>query len=176
MDIRAAAKKDESNIKALYLDAFPESENELVAQLAIELLHEKSEPECISLLAENASKLMGHISFSPVFFKDCQGVNAYILAPLAVCPEQHKKGIGSKLIQAGIAHLSERKANLLFVYGDPGYYGRFGFQTDLASQFAAPCPLEYPFGWQAMFFEGFQRPASAHTITCVPPLQNPKLW
>ena len=35
---------------------------------------------------------------------------------------------------------------LMFVYGDPAYYGRFGFEKALAVRYAAPHPLLMPMG------------------------------
>ena len=52
-----------------------------------------------------------------------------ILAPLAVCTNFQKQGIGSKLIQAGFKHLQSSGVDLVFVLGHPSYYPKHGFQT-----------------------------------------------
>ena len=40
--------------------------------------------------------------------------------------------------------------NVVFVYGDPKYYGKFGFSAEVASAYSPPYELQYPFGWQAV--------------------------
>jgi putative acetyltransferase len=49
------------------------------------------------------------------------------LAPLAVLPEYHRRGIGSALIRAGLAACRRQGAAWVIVLGNPAYYGRFGF-------------------------------------------------
>jgi putative acetyltransferase len=131
------------------LSAFPESENELVAKLATDLLFEHSNPPIIALVAEIDGLIVGHIAFSPVRIVTFEKCHAYILAPLAVQPDYQKQRIGSSLIESGTKQLSDRGVHIIFVYGDPNYYGRFGFKTDLAQNYTTPYPLQYPFGWQA---------------------------
>ena len=66
--------------------------------------------------------------------------------------------------------------NVLFVYGDPQYYGRFGFRTDAAKQYTAPYRLQYPFGWQAMALDDGCTTSSSGIIACVTSLCDPSLW
>ena len=40
------------------------------------------------------------------------------------------QGIGRLLIQEGLARLAALDANGCVVFGDPAYYGRFGFVSD----------------------------------------------
>jgi putative acetyltransferase len=66
--------------------------------------------------------------------------------------------------------------DLLFVYGDPKYYGRFGFNADTARNYTAPYNLQYPFGWQAIALNEFDLARAAVTISCIASLCDPKLW
>jgi putative acetyltransferase len=100
----------------------------------------------------------------------------YILAPLAVKPDYQKRRIGSKLIEHGMQQLSDMGINVLFVYGDPRYYARFGFSADAAHQYTAPYALQYPFGWQAIVLKEFHIEKPPLAISCVAPLCDPKLW
>lgn len=82
----------------------------------------------ISLVAEDAGKIVGHIAFSPVEISD--GSNGwYGLGPVSVLPELQRKGIGKALMQAGIARLQSLGAVGCILVGDPGYYQRFGFTS-----------------------------------------------
>lgn len=174
--IRTATSLDREGIRSVHLGAFPVGENQLVATLAVNLLSEDSEPETISLVAEVEGAVVGHIAFSPVVAEASTDLLGYILAPLAVKPEYHKAGIGSQLVESGIALLSTTAANVLFVYGDPTYYGRFGFSAQSATRFIPPCGLQYPFGWQARVLHEEGLPRQAVKLSCVPSLCDPALW
>jgi putative acetyltransferase len=174
--IRQATPRDLEGVREVHLRAFPDGEGPMVSDLAVNLLGEKTTPETISLVAEVDGVLVGHVAFSPVTVDERKEWKGYILAPLGVVPECQKRGIGSALIDAGVARLAETGVNVLFVYGDPEYYGRFGFEADLATGYTPPYELQYAFGWQAVVLnEGdpFNGPV---TISCVASLCDPELW
>lgn len=173
-EIRTAKSEEGEAIQRVYLSAFPSDERERIAQLAIDLLSDASQPETLSLVAEQDGAVVGHVAFSPVFVDgDTVG---YLLAPLAVLPEWQGVGIGSQLVRQGIAQLQRDGVALLFVYGDPDYYGRFGFDADAADDFLPSYPLQQPFGWQ-MRMLGKRYPVTAPAmLSCVDALQDPTLW
>jgi putative acetyltransferase len=82
----------------------------------------------LSLVAEQDQQIVGHIFFSPVVI-DSGSVQypAVGLAPLAVLPICQRQGIGSKLVQAGLAELTRQGYTAVVVLGHPTYYPRFGF-------------------------------------------------
>ena len=75
-----------------------------------------------------------------------------------------------------MAHVSASGADVVFVYGDPAYYGRFGFQRETATRFLPPYDLQYPFGWQAVVLHGDPADERIARISCVAPLCDPSLW
>jgi len=83
----------------------------------------------LSLVAEDAGRVIGHVAFSPVFmdgkFADWQG-----LGPVSVLPGLQKTGIGSALIKTGLAEIRKNGAKGCVLIGDPAYYVRFGFAGD----------------------------------------------
>jgi putative acetyltransferase len=176
MNIRIATNQDRDDVRGVYLHAFPKGESGIVSMLAVNLLSEKSTPKTISIVAETDGAIVGHIAFSPVKIESNESFGGYILAPLAVKPHYQKRRIGSKLIDYGMQQLSAMGVNVVFVYGDPKYYGRFGFSADAADQYNAPYKLEYAFGWQAIVLEECDIGKTSVIITCVPPLCDPKLW
>jgi len=176
MNIRSAINQDRDDIQRIYLAAFPKRENDIVSKLAIDLLSEKTTPQTISLLAETDGSVVGHVAFSPVMVDDSDDCQYYILAPLAVHPDYQKSRIGTKLIEYGMQQLSAMGVNILFVYGDPKYYERFGFSADAATMYTAPYKLQYPFGWQAIVLNECDRGKSPVALTCVTSLCDPKLW
>jgi len=176
MNIREATSDDRDGIQQVYLCAFPESESSLIAKLAVDLLLEKTTPHSVSLVAEAGGKIVGHVAFSPVVVDNAEDFLGYVLAPLAVKPDHQKGGIGSKLIEVGMQGLSDKGTDVIFVYGDPNYYGRFGFSADAANQYATPYKLQYPSGWQAIVLNEYQFDTSSVAITCVDALRDPHLW
>ena len=176
MHIRKATSLDRDSILQIYLNAFPEGEKELVSKLAIDLLSEKTMPQTISLVAETDGAIVGHIAFSPIKINNNDNVLGYILAPLAVMPAYQKQGIGTALIENGIQELVKMEVNILFVYGDPEYYIRFGFLAKHAKKFMPQHKIQYPFGWQAMILNEFVIDSENSNIACVASLNYPKLW
>ncbi|MGE0876507.1 MAG: GNAT family N-acetyltransferase [Burkholderiales bacterium] len=174
--IRLAARSDREGIRAVHLRAFPEGEGRLVANLASDLLDEETQPETIALVAETGGGVVGHIAFSPVTADTRGDWRGYILAPLGVLPEHHGAGIGSMLVEGGIELLSGKMAGVVLVYGDPRYYGRFGFSAEAAAGFVPPYALRHPFGWQARVLHGAGPNGRVVRISCVRPLRDPALW
>lgn len=176
MHIRTATSLDRDDILKTYLCTFPEDEKETVSKLAIDLLFESSTPPTISLVAEKDNGLVGHIAFSPVKIDNVDNLQGYILAPLAVQPCYQKQKVGSGLIEEGMRTLREMEINILFVYGDPEYYGRFGFSADNAEKFDPQHELQYPFGWQAIILNKFSIGKACSNVVCVDSLSDPGLW
>lgn len=174
--IREAKNHDRENIREVNLCAFPEGENKIVSTLAVSLLSEETIPETISLVAEIDAAVVGHIAFSPVSVESNEKWKGYILAPLGVKPEYQKRQVGSKLIESGIERITKKGVNALFVYGDPKYYGKFGFNADAAIRYMPPYELQYPFGWQAIALNEVGSTESILRISCVASLCDSELW
>lgn len=176
MNIRKVNATDADSIRTIYTSAFPEGECDIVSKIALQMLEEQSVPPTISLVAEHAGALIGHVAFSPVEIDSDIKVQGFILAPLAVRSEHQKRGVGSGLVQKGIQQVSDMSAQFVFVYGDPQYYGRFGFAAEVAEGFVPPYPLKFPFGWLGMRLEKCDFPDSPVSINCVNALCDPNLW
>src|SRR6056300_323038 len=176
MDIRLAQETDLDSILKVIETAFSDEENKVIKHLAQELSREVTSPSIKSLVAEVDNQIIGYVSFSPIFLKSDSSISGYILAPLAVSPEHQKQGIGSNLIKSGIDMLTKDGADVLLVYGDPNYYGRFGFNEEIGRIFIPPYSLDYPFGWTGMMLSGTAIPEQTIQFECVSSLSNPDLW
>ncbi len=174
--IRSASLLDSERIREIHLSAFPAAEREAVAALAVNLLAEQTIPETLAFVAAADAEVVGHIAFSPVSCSGTDKFPGYLLAPLAVQPRFQKQRIGARLVEAGLRHLAGLDVALVFVYGDPQYYGRFGFETGVASEYVPPYPLQYAFGWQAKRLTDVNTLHAAGKLTCVSSLRNPRLW
>ena len=97
----------------------------------------------VSLVAEVADEIAGHILFSPVTVAvNPRKFRLSGLAPLGVAAAYHRMGVGSSLVREGLAACEKLGIMGVFVLGDPGFYQRFGFtRADLAgfsSEYEAP--------------------------------------
>ena len=85
--------------------------------------------EALSLVADDAGTVVGHILFTPVVVVSGQrSVEGMGLAPMAVLPGRQREGIGSSLARRGLEILRERGCPFVVVVGHPEYYPRFGFE------------------------------------------------
>lgn len=178
MIIRSAEPEDKDLIRQIYLLAFDLNERELVSDLAIKLLDMNSNPGHLNLVSEINDELVGHISFSPVYDLNEEKALGAILAPLAVLPEHQNCGVGTGLVESGLQILRDRNIDIVFVYGDPAYYSKFGFGKEITENFRPPFPLQYPHGWQALAMR--QRSESGALVKkqlkCVSALCKKELW
>ncbi len=176
MTIRQAINLDKDAIHKVHSCAFPAGESGLVSKLALDLLGEETTPQTLSLVAEIEGAVVGHVAFSPVSIDKDESFKGYILAPLGVMPEHQKTGVGTALIENGLQRVMKMQANVVFVYGDPKYYNRFGFSVDVAQSYVPPYKLQYPFGWQAVVLNQYAIQKPPAIITCVGALRDPQLW
>ena len=148
--VRSEKPGDEAAIHALIGAAFlgmafsDGSEPDLVGQLR------KDGDLALSLVAEQADHgpeghvvghVVGHVAFSRVTISD-NSAGWYGLGPVSVLPKFQRSGIGSALINQGIAELRQAGARGIVLLGDPGYYARFGFEHDPQLSYPGP-PAEY---------------------------------
>ena len=96
-----------------------------------------------SLVAEQGGAVVGHILFSPATIDGQGGPQpAAALAPMAVLPQLQGQGIGSRLVEAGLAACRDAGLARAVVLGHADYYPRFGFRP--AHEFGLICPFEAP--------------------------------
>ncbi len=81
----------------------------------------------LSMIAEVDGKVVGHIAFSPATLTDGSSP-WFALGPVSVLPSLQRQGVGSALIEAGLAHIQDTGALGCILTGNPLYYRRFGFE------------------------------------------------
>ena len=101
-------------------------------------------PACISLVAEDAGGIVGHIAFSPVLLEPAgeRPLTGMALAPMAVEPARQRSGIGSELVRGGLEAVEQLSTPFVVVLGHPEYYPRFGFVP--ASRYGIRSPWPGP--------------------------------
>ena len=141
--LRPERNGDAAAIRAIVTAAFLGAEHSSGTEGAIVDALRASDMLTVSLVADEDGEIVGHVAFSPITI-DGADLNWFGLGPVAVSPDHQRRGIGARLIEAGLAQLREAGAQGCVVLGDPGYYARFGFAS-------APT-LTYP-GVPAEYFQ-----------------------
>jgi len=137
MHIRPERATDTGEVRALNRAAF---ETSMEATL-VDALRERARP-IVSLVADAAGSIVGHILFSPVTLSGHGEVTIMGLAPMAVLPARQRQGIGSALVRAGLENCWQLGCDAVVVLGHPGFYPRFGFAP--ASRFGIGCEYDVP--------------------------------
>ncbi len=173
--IRDGTDADLPEILSIHTHAFG---SDAEARLVSQVLRDPTAQPCLSLIAEEDGLAIGHVLFTPVEIDGApRSVVAAILAPLAVLPDHQGKGAGSNLVRHGLARLAADLTEVVFVYGDPDYYGRFGFKAALSFGLRAPNPLppDYERGWAVLAPDEVLEGLSG-TVRCCDVLNRPEYW
>ena len=137
-DFRHEKSQDIADIRKVHESAFEtRAEADLVDALRDKKAH------VISMVAVRDKGIVGHILFSPVSLEtDGSAVTLLGLAPMAVLSEYQRRGIGSKLVEKGLAQGRVKRYPAVVVLGHPGYYPRFGFvpsiKHNITSEYDVP--------------------------------------
>lgn len=131
--IRDEAPADLEAIDAVLAAAFGgEDEVRLVRAL-----RSTGELAC-SLVVDLAGEIGGHLAFEELRIEPMPAAPVWALAPLAVLPEQQRRGLGSRLVVAGLERARAAGVGAVVVLGDPAYYERFGFRGELVRALRTP--------------------------------------
>jgi putative acetyltransferase len=103
------------------------------------------------------------------------GFPLLLLAPLAVVPTSQREGIGTALVEAAITLAREGGEVAMLVFGDPAFYGRFGFVAAGPSGIRTPYPAEPEWGWQVLELASGILGAPG-TLRVATPLDSPEMW
>lgn len=141
-EIRPERREDFEQVRRVNVEAFgQEAEADLVEHLR------EGGGAALSLVAVQDGEVVGHILFSPVAFEPREGGGDRLprmagLAPMAVLPGLQRPGIGSGLIEHGLAACRRDGFEAVVVLGHPEYYPRFGFEPaarrGIASEYPVP--------------------------------------
>jgi putative acetyltransferase len=109
----------------------------------------------LSLVAQVDDRIVGHILFSPV--TAATSASGAGLGPMAVTPDQQRRGVGTALIAAGLERLRAAGCPFVVVLGHHEYYTRFGFVP--ASRYGMRCEWDVPD--ESFMVHVFDGPATA---------------
>lgn len=110
-----------------------------------------------SLVAVVDAEVVGHVGLSHTWV-DARPrlVDAWLLSPLSVLPAWQGRGVGSGLVRAAVRAAADAGAPLVFLEGDPGFYGRLGFEPASALGFGAPSERTPGTAFQVVRLGGYE--------------------
>jgi putative acetyltransferase len=136
-DIRPEQSSDVAAVRALVTAAFG-----LDGDTAgfVEAVRDQAQV-CLAQVAVAGGAIVGHAQWcvAPLIV-DGRPVKGVYLACLSTQPTLQKRGVGSRLVRSGLGRLAQDGYEAASLLGDPAYYGRFGFSSDLAARIDAPHP------------------------------------
>lgn len=176
LSIYNPSTKDE--IKQLFVTAFSDSagvsEGGIVGNLAYDLMTNTDPHNHYGFVATENEKIIGSIFFTRLRFPNNE--NALLLSPVAISTDFQGKGIGQKLINFGLDHVTQDAISLVFTYGDPNFYSKMGF-THISDQvIKPPFELSQPDGWLGLSLENTEIKPIEGRPFCVKAFNNPELW
>ena len=83
-------------------------------------------------------------------------VDVYVLSPLGVLPEVQGRGIGTRLIERALAAATKWRVPLVFLEGNPAYYGTRGFERADELGFRSPSLRIPPPAFQVSRLPGYE--------------------
>lgn len=129
--IRRETKEDYRRVEEITREAFwniyaPGCDEHYLAHI----IRDSSDfiPE-LAFVAESNEQIVGSILFTKSYILDNQGIRheTITFGPISVLPERQKQGIGAALIEHAKEIAAQLSYKAIVIYGDPGYYERFGF-------------------------------------------------
>ena len=178
MEVKTYKSSNIEEIKQLFTKVFSDSEGQtegvLIGNLTYDLMTGTDAKDLYGFVGTENEQIIGSIFFSKLTFQN--GVNAYLLSPLAIHTSYQGKGIGQKLIIFGINQLKENGVKIVFTYGDPDFYSKVGFIQINEKIVKAPWKLTQPEGWlgQSLVIDKIE-PITGNS-SCVEAFNKPEYW
>ena len=176
---RLSNNADLPGLLAVHETAFGPDEGPEIVDLVVNLLKDPTAKPLLSLVATDENTIVGHILFTKVTITPhVKGLQAMLLAPLAVHPKTQNQGVGGSLIQEGFKRLTQSGVDLVFVLGHPEYYPKFGFQPAGERGFEAPyhIPQKHAGAWMVHELGPGVINRISGKVQCAHALDQPQYW
>ena len=178
MELKTYKSSEIEEIKQLFTKVFSDSEGQtegaLIGNLTYDLMTGTDARDLYGFVANENEQIIGSIFFSKLIFQN--GVNAFLLSPIAIRTSYQGKGIGQKLINFGINQLRENGVKIVFTYGDPDFYSKVGFIQINEKTARAPWKLTQPEGWLGQSLVSNEIEPITGNSSCVEALNKPEYW
>ena len=178
MKLTAYSPDQSQEVIKLFSDVFSDSEGEeegrVIGQLVTELIGTTDSNDLLGYISTSDGRIVACIFFSRLTLRS--GKIAFILSPVAVASQLQGKGLGQQLINFGLQQLRSQDVELVFTYGDPGFYSKVGFVKIGEDVVKAPKKLTYPDGWLAQTLKDEGITSEVGVAECVGALNKQKYW
>ena len=134
VEIRNERPGDAEAVREVHRQAFNQQQEGRI----VDALREHG-GDLLSLVGVVNGVVVAHIMFSPLSVGPAIGAG---LGPMAVLPQYQRQGIGTELVQQGLARLRESHCPFVVVIGHPDFYPRFGFEQ--AAGYGLTCEWDVP--------------------------------
>lgn len=126
MIVRAELPRDREAVAAVHAAAFATEDGSKPVEVGlVERLRADGDVLAgLTLVVEDDGAVVGHVVCSRGFVEDRPTV---ALGPIGVLPAKQRQDVGTTLMAAVLAAANAFDEQAVFLLGDPGYYGRFGF-------------------------------------------------
>lgn len=145
MTIRATRPDDFRSTEELLRDAFwdlyrPGCVEHLLAHQARD-----TTGLLVDLVAFEDGELLGSLIVTRAHIVGASGTETEVayVGPIGVRPDHQRTGVGSVLMRAGLGLLIDQGYGGAFLFGDPGYYSRFGFADAVRWGITTPDGLNF---------------------------------
>jgi putative acetyltransferase len=178
MKLLAFKSSNIEDIKQLFTKVFSDAEGQsegvLIGNLTYDIMTNTDAQDLYGFVVIENKQIIGSILFTRLTFQN--GVNAFLLSPVAIHTSHQRKGIGQKLISFGINYLKENSVSIVFTYGDSNFYSKVGFNLITEKIAKAPFKLSQPEGWLAQsLISDVIKPISGNSY-CVEAFNKPEIW
>jgi putative acetyltransferase len=151
IEVRAQLPADAAEVHAVVAEAF---DDETVAGLWEDLAEQ---PRAASYVALVGGAIVGHVGLSWGWVDARERlVDVIVLSPLSVSPEHQRHGVGRALVARAIEAADAAGSPVLFLEGDPDYYGRLGFEPAAQHGFTPPSPRVPLPGFQCVLLSAYE--------------------
>ena len=145
--VRRQRGDDAAEVREVLTAAFADGGH--VADLADALRARKDQQRSL-VAVDDHDRIVGHVHLSASWVDaPTRLVEVLTLSPLGVAPASQRQGIGTALVSEALAAAEEVRAPLVFLEGDPRYYGRFGWRSASELGFTRPSVRVPLAGFQA---------------------------
>lgn len=166
-DVRPAGAADRDALLRVVADAFGPAKGPRVARLVSAL--EEAGHVRVSLVAEDEGEVVGHVQLNRSWVDaPREVVEVLVLSPLSVAHTHHGRGIGTALQAAAVAEAERLGAPVVFLEGDPAYYGPRGWTAAGPLGFTKPSVRIPDAAFQAVVLTGREEWMSGALVYCDP--------